>query len=143
MKSINKLFATLALFSVLFVAIPKQEAKAGLILSPVAIPSVIGAVGFILLIVGIWDHSPLLIILDDQSSANKINLELQNRYGNLTSNQSAFENLANMIAAKTQNLDFSNKEKVEVNFTKNEIVMALGPAAANTELLEAVSNDLM
>lgn len=136
MKSINKLFATLALFSVLFVAIPKQEAKAGIILTP-------AGVGVILFIVGLWDHNAILIILDDQSSANKINLELQNRYGNLTSNQSAFENLANMIAAKTQNLDFSDKEKVEVNFTKNEIVMALGPAAANTELLEAVSNDLM
>ena len=136
MKSINKLLATLALFSVLFVAIPKQEAKAGIILAP-------AGVGVILFIVGLWDHSAILIILDDQSSANKINLELQNRYGNLTSNQTAFENLANMIAAKTQNLDFSDKEKVEVNFTKNEIVMALGPAAANTELLEAVSNDLM
>lgn len=136
MKSINKLFATLALFSVLFVAIPKQEAKAGIILTP-------AGVGVILFIVGLWEHSALLIVLDEESSANKINLELQNRYGNLTSNQSAFENLANMIAAKTQNLDFSNKEKIEVNFTKNEIVMALGPAAANTELLEAVSNDLM
>ncbi len=143
MKSINKLFATLALFSVLFVAIPKQEAKAGIILTPVAFPVGIGAAGLILLIVGIRDHNAILIVLDDQSSANKINLELQNRYGNLTSNQSAFENLANMIAAKTQNLDFSDKEKVEVNFTKNEIVMALGPAAANTELLEAVSNDLI
>ena len=136
MKYLKKSLAALSLFTILFTAMPKEEAQAGIIFSEIGI-------GIYLIIIGALENDTGLIILDENSSSNKINVELQNRYGNLTSNQQVFKNLTTMIAAKSQDLDFSKESKIEVKFTKNEIVMALGSAAANSELLEAVTNDLM
>lgn len=135
MKLIKKSLVFASLFTMLFAGMPKQEAKAGFILLPAA-----GA-GVFVIILGLIYNSTGLIILENEVPADKLAVEFQTRYGHLTSNQDAFLGLADMVSASIPMEGVS--EEVEVKFSKREIVKALGSAAANKELVQAVSADLM
>jgi hypothetical protein len=135
MKTIlKKSLLCASIFTMLFAGMPKQDAKAGLILAPTG-------VGILVLIYGaIYNHLGL-IILDDEGATSKLANDFRARYGHLSSSQQAFEGLAKMVVGKipAEGLD----REIEVNFSRKEIVRALGPSAANRQLVNAVSLDLM
>jgi ABC-type lipopolysaccharide export system ATPase subunit len=133
-KAIKKIVTGLSLASLLFVSMPKQKAHAGLLLSPAY------GTGVFLIILGVVYDSLGLIILDENTE-DLLTQKMEERYGHLTDNQQVFENLASTLSSKIEGLEVV--EETELELTQDEIEAALGTSVMNTELLEAVEQDLL
>jgi hypothetical protein len=133
MQVIKKAFVFLSLFTILFTGMPKPEARAGIILAPTGI-------GIVLIVIGIVHDRLGLLILETDGADGKLEAGFASRYGHLTSNPQVFANLASMVSAKVPAEGV--QEEIELKFSRLEIIRALGPAAANRALVDAVAADL-
>jgi hypothetical protein len=129
----KRFFVSMIAALMIFTAMPKKEAKAGIILAPVA-------VGIVLIVLGAVYHDGLLLILDEDNTNSVMASELASKYGKLTSNPAVFNDLAELIVSKTPS---NLVERTEIALTEDEIYGALGAAAANEALVEALKADLM
>jgi hypothetical protein len=137
MKSIKKMFTTLALAVTLFTSMPAPKAEAGLILLPTG-------VGIVFIVLGVvYDRLGLFILDGDQTLESQLESKLAEKYSFIDDTQ-AIKDLAALVATKVDGADLS-AEQVEIKLSREEILKVLEPtglAELETEKVEAMIAEL-
>jgi hypothetical protein len=137
--NLKKSVSALLIASSLTMAAPARQAQAGAIFTP-------AGVGIVVLVIGIVYHNVLLIVLDQDGSANHDQLAtaLGQRFPAIEDRE-VLNNMADAIRGKAESTVANEKGEKMVNFSREEVLNLIAPtglAEINPAAAEQIVADL-